>query len=85
MFSVFAGDQLAFLLRGVKGRANGAILNITLEGYLLDEDEEYVYFGVTTEEITGVILKTDIAAMFRGSYNVNTDVDFSGPEGTELQ
>ena len=85
MFSMFAGDQLAFLIRGIKGQSNGAILNVTLEGYLLDEDQDYVYFGVTTEEISGVIRKTDIAAMFKGSYNVNTDADFSGAEGTELQ
>jgi len=84
MFATFAGDELAFLLRTVKGAAGGKILNLTLQGYLLDEDEEYVYIGITPEEISGAIKKADIATFFKGSFNLNTE-EFEIPEGTEVQ
>lgn len=84
VFSNFAGDQVALLLRSVKGRAGSQVLNLTLEGYLLDEDQDFFYIGVTPEEITGVIRKLDVVTMFKGTYNLNTE-EFDIPEGSEIQ
>lgn len=84
VFSNFAGDQLAFLMKGVKGRSGGQVLNLTLEGYLLDEDVDFFYIGVTPEEITGVIRKSEVVTMFKGTYDLNTE-EFNIPEGSGLQ
>jgi len=83
-FSNFAGDQVVFLLRSVKGRSGDQILNLSMEGYLLDECEDFYYFGVTPEEVTGVIRRSDVVTMVKGSYSLNTG-DFEIPEGTEVQ
>jgi hypothetical protein len=78
IFNLFVGEQVAFLIRGIKGQAAGAILNVTLEGYLLDEDESYLYFGVTPNEVSGAVRKLDVAALFKGGYSISTDTEFQG-------
>jgi hypothetical protein len=78
IFNLFKGEQLAFLVRGIKGQSSGAILNLALEGYLIDEDENYLYFGATPREVIGAIRKSDVAALFKGGYNINVDAEFKG-------
>jgi len=78
IFDLFIGERVAFLIRGIKGQAAGAILNVTLEGYLLDEDDDYLYFGATPDEVSGAVRKLDVAALFKGSYDINFDSEFQG-------
>jgi hypothetical protein len=78
IFNLFVGEQVAFLIRGIKGQASGAILNVTLEGYLLDEDSDYLYFGTTPHEVSGAVRKSDIAALFKSIYDINFDSEFKG-------
>jgi len=86
MFTTFAGDQLAILIKNVRGQNSGRILNVTMEGYLLDECEEYIYIGHTPEVITGAIRKTEISSVIAGGFTVNDAevADIEIPEGGDI-
>jgi hypothetical protein len=81
VFELFAGDRLVFLLKNVRGNASSKIINVTLEGVLLDECETFFYIGATDEKITGAIPKDSVASMIIGDMSVEDDIEI--PEGFE--
>ena len=79
LFKQFKNKYVTFILKNVRNGIGGSILNLSLEGYLLDEDEEYFYIGITSESITGAIRRLEVATI------LETEPDFKIPEGTNIQ
>jgi hypothetical protein len=69
LFKYFAGQHVNIIMKNVKGSqsmSDGSVIrgNVVIEGYLLDEDGVYLYLGVTPEESTEALQKSDVIRIF---------------------
>lgn len=70
LLNTFAGTYMQFILKSIKGTQvleDGTRLegSVVLEGYLLDEDNDYYYIGETQEAISEAIRRDDVIRVFR--------------------
>lgn len=69
LFKYFAGKHVNIIMKNVKGSqamSDGSVVrgNVVIDGYLLDEDAVYLYFGSTPEEANEALQKTDVIRIF---------------------
>ena len=85
-FKTFVGSYLNIFVKSLKsyGRQN-KISNVLLAGYLLDEDDDYIYIGQSSEEIFSAVKKDDIAAVTVAEEGEELMDLIDIPEGQEVQ
>lgn len=69
LFERFYSKYVNIIMKNVKGAqvlSNGSTIegNVIIEGYLLDEDEDFYYLGTTDEEIDEGLKKDDVVRIF---------------------
>ena len=82
VYETFAGHKLVFLLKHVRGSSAGAILNVTFEGYLLDECDKFYYIGNEPTEVTGALPKDGVASMIISTDDTDS-FELEIPEGRQ--
>lgn len=69
LFKHFAGTYKQFILKSIKGSQvmdDGTRLegSVVLEGFLLDEDDDYYFIGDTQEAVSEAIRRDDVVRIF---------------------
>lgn len=69
LFRYMNGKHVNILMKSLKGSqtmADGTINrgNIVIEGFLLDEDTNYLFLGETPDEVTEVLLRNEVSRVF---------------------
>ena len=66
VFDVFKGSFLHIITRSIRGtsKQSKATGNVISEGFLLEEDAEYLFFGDTPDEVTSAINRQDIVKIY---------------------
>lgn len=75
VFKKFLGKQVNIIMKSVKGSqqlSSGDIVegNVVMNGFLLDEDEEFFYLGTSDEEIDEALKKDDVVRIFLDNDNL---------------
>lgn len=80
------GLSIGVVLRDVKTKADQSlpIVNVTIEGVLLDADDTHLYLGNDEMEITSAICKSSVA-MILTSATLNGEQDITLPAGSVEQ
>lgn len=71
MYDTFVGAFVNVVLKGVEAvDQRTKITNLTIAGFLLDEDTEYIYLG-SADEITTAVTKDSIAVVLAESVEMD--------------
>jgi len=63
-FEIFAGTYVRIVTRLKATSQNRAVGILSIDGFLLDEDEHCYFLGSTPDEITDSVLKSDTVRMY---------------------
>lgn len=80
LFRLFGGKHVNIIMKNVKGSqamSDGSVIrgNVVIEGYLLDEDNLYLYIGSTLEESNEALQKSDVIRIFTAEPEGATYID----------
>lgn len=69
LFKYFLGRHVNVIMKNIKGSqtmTDGSVVqgNVVIEGYLLDEDDIYLYLGRTLNEVDESLQKPDVIRIF---------------------
>lgn len=76
LFKVFHGRYVSVITKSIRGSQmieEGVVAegNVIIEGFLLDEDDEYYYFGKQEDKIDDSLLREDIVRMYESSSEID--------------
>lgn len=76
LFKIFQGRFVGVITKSIRGSQmieEGMVAegNVVIEGYLLDEDEQYFYFGKDEDRIDDSIVKVDVVRI----YETKSEID----------
>lgn len=64
IFNIFKGSFVYVLTRTLRSSVGKQTAPVICEGFLLDEDEEFFFFGTTPEEVTDAIKRSEVVRIF---------------------
>lgn len=79
LYDVFVGTTVQIMVKLTKESEDGVMSSIAIEGYLLDEDDEYYYVGTNPIEIAGAVKKSEVAVVMSSEPS-----EYELPEGTQV-
>lgn len=88
LFKYLSGQHVNVLMKSLKGSQtmmDGTVNrgNIVIEGYLLDEDVNYLFLGETPEKVTEVLLRNEVSRVFTSEMLANEFVELDEPDNNE--